>query len=128
PKDVVTGWPFLLLAILFVAIVGAVVRLRGDRGASATEGGDRPSRRAPAALLLIGIAGYFLALGDQGPTGALFRWAYFHVPFFDVMEEPQKFLMLTALAYAVFFGWGVQRLTRSVERFRLDGRTVGAAA
>jgi hypothetical protein len=29
------------------------------------------------------------------------------------MREPQKFLMLLALAYAVFFGWGVERLTQS---------------
>jgi hypothetical protein len=30
------------------------------------------------------------------------------------MREPQKFLVLSALAYAVFFGWGVERLARSV--------------
>ena len=65
-------------------------------------------------LLLVGTAGHFLALGSQGPTGPLFRWAYFNVPFFQVMREPQKFLVLSALAYAVFFGWGVERLARSV--------------
>jgi len=32
------------------------------------------------------------------------------VPFFDIMREPQKFLMLLVLAYAVGLGWGVQRL------------------
>jgi hypothetical protein len=53
-----------------------------------------------------------LALGNQGPTGGLFLWAYDHVPFFSIMREPQKFLMLLALAYAVFFGWGVERLTK----------------
>jgi hypothetical protein len=127
PKDVVTGWPFLLLALLLVAGVGAAVRLRAGRGSCPTDSEDPPSRRTPAALLVIGIAGYFLALGDQGPTGPLFRWAYFHVPFFAVMEEPQKFLMLTALAYAVFFGWGVERLAGSVTRLRLDRRTVGVA-
>jgi hypothetical protein len=127
PKDVVTGWPFLLLALLFVASVGAAARLRGVHGSSPTQGEDPPSRRTPAALLIIGIAGYFLALGAQGPTGPLFRWAYFHVPFFAVMREPQKCLMLTALAYAVFFGWGVERFAGSVTRLRLDGRTVGAA-
>jgi hypothetical protein len=127
PKDVVTGWPFLLLAILVVAGVGAVARLREGRDSLPMGGENRRSRRAPAALLVIGIAGYFLALGDQGPTGSLFRWAYFHVPFFAVMREPQKFLMLTALACAVFFGWGVERLAGSVGRLRFDGRTVGAA-
>lgn len=127
PKDVVTGWPFLLLALLFVAGVGAVARLRAGQGSCPTDSEDPPSRRTPAALLIIGIAGYFLALGDQGPTGPLFRWAYFHVPFFAVMEEPQKFLMLTALAYAVFFGWGVERLAGSVGQLRLNGRTIWVA-
>lgn len=127
PKDVVTGWPFLLLALLFVAGVGAAARLQAGRSSGPTEGEGTPSRRTPAALLIIGIAGYFLALGDQGPTGPLFRWAYFHVPFFAVMEEPQKFLMLTALAYAVFFGWGVERLAGSVGQLRLNGRTIWVA-
>ena len=75
-------------------------------------------------LLLVGTAGYFLALGTQGPTGPLFRWAYFNLPFFQVVREPQKFLVLSALAYAVFFGWGVERLARSVASAK---RATGAA-
>ena len=67
-------------------------------------------RRLAILLVFVGVAGYFLALGNQGPTGGLFLWAYNHVPFFALMREPQKFLMLLALAYAVFFGWGVERL------------------
>ena len=126
PKAVVVGWPLLLLAVLAVAGLGALTALgrpslgprhsatrgshrRGDDGA----GPERAARRRQAlVLLLAGAAGYFLALGDQGPTGPLFRWAYFNLPFFQVMREPQKFLMLTALAYAVFFGWGAERLAR----------------
>jgi hypothetical protein len=69
-------------------------------------------RRLGILLLFVGVAGYFLALGDQGPTGGLFLWAYDHVPFFAIMREPQKFLMLLALAYAVLFGWGVERLSQ----------------
>jgi hypothetical protein len=69
-------------------------------------------RRRALLLLIVGIVGFFLALGNQGPTGALFLWAYNHVPFFDVMREPQKFLMLLALAYAVFFGWGVEKFSQ----------------
>lgn len=127
PKDVVSGWPFLLLALLVVAGVGVTSRLRAHNNSAPTEGEETPTRRTPAALLLIGVIGYFLALGDQGPTGPLFRWAYFHVPFFAVMREPQKFLMLTVMAYSVFFGWGVERLVGPIRRFRLDARTAGAA-
>ena len=126
PKDVVTGWPFLLLALLFVAGVGVVWRLRRRPDSGDQVGDVPPTRRTATTLLIAGIAGYFLALGYQGPTGWLFRWAYYHVPFFAVMREPQKFLMLTALAYAVFFGWGVERLVGPVGRVRLDLRTAGA--
>jgi hypothetical protein len=70
-------------------------------------------RRLAILLLFVGGVGYFLALGNQGPTGGLFLWAYDHVPFFAIMREPQKFLMLLALAYAVLFGWGVERLTQA---------------
>ena len=69
-------------------------------------------KRLAILLVFIGVAGYFLALGNQGPTDGLFLWSYYHVPFFAIMREPQKFLMLLALAYAVFFGWGVERLSQ----------------
>ena len=73
---------------------------------------DVDQRRLGILLVIIGTAGYFLALGNQGPTGGLFLWAYDHLPFFSIMREPQKFLMVLALAYAVFFGWGVERLSK----------------
>jgi hypothetical protein len=140
PKAVVVGWPLLLLAVLVVAGAGAVAALRrpgpgprhsargayrtGDDGAG-PEGAAR--RRQAAVLLLVGAAGYFLALGDQGPSGPLFRFAYFDLPFFQVMREPQKFLMLSALAYAVFFGWGVERLARSAASAKKAGVAAGVA-
>ena len=136
PKDIITGWPFILLAVLLVVGLGAWSRLRRqipnaaltprenvdpqvatelnkDEGEAVTP--VRSHQRTLAALLaVVGVAGYFLALGNQGPTGPLFGWAYVHVPFFAIMREPQKFLMLLALAYAVFFGWGVDRFAQLV--------------
>jgi hypothetical protein len=81
-------------------------------------------RRLAILLVFVGVAGYFLALGNQGPTGGLFLWAYDHVPFFSIMREPQKFLMLLALAYAILFGWGVERLSQ----VDVSPTKVGAAA
>jgi len=99
PKDAVPVWPALLAAILVIAAIGAWSALRD------------PARRPLAGVLLLsGTAGYFLALGTQGPTEPLFRFLFDHVPFFQVMREPEKFLCLTALAYAVLFGWGVGQL------------------
>jgi len=132
PKQVITGWPFIMAVILLIVIVGATHVLRrrpkseiGSSGppsssARSRDGGaptasvELSTRRTLAWLLLfVGVVGFFLALGDQGPTGPLFLWAYDHVPFFPIMREPQKFLMLLALAYAVFFGWGIDYLRQS---------------
>ena len=141
PNNVIGGWPFLILAIVLIAAFGAwhavrKVETRGNRILTESPSEDKTplpgaereilrnddsntgnspqvdQRRLAISLLFVGVAGYFLALGDQGPTGALFLWAYDHVPFFAIMREPQKFLMLLALAYAVFFGWGVERLSQ----------------
>jgi hypothetical protein len=123
PKDVISGWPFLLLAIIVVAGLGAWIALRLGQSTS------RDVDRRPLALLLlfVGVAGFFLALGDQGPTGGIFTWAYDHVPFFDVMREPQKFVMLLALAYAVLFGWGIERLSQVDVSPRKIGSSIIAA-
>jgi len=115
PKDVVTGWPLLMLAMLVVIVAGYLTVLHRRQSASGTRHSGVPDsrRRLAWVLVVVGVAGYFLALGSQGPTGALFRWAYDNVPFFAIMREPQKFLMLTALAYAVGLAWGVERLAGS---------------
>lgn len=161
PKNIVTGWPFFMLAIFLIAAYGAWSVVRGaeprrDRqsrddssgsqsrddssGSTSPQRGAVPEvprheeslagdsakvdqRRLAYVLLFVGVVGYFLALGDQGPTGGLFLWAYDHVPFFAVMREPQKFLMLLALAYAVLFGWGVERLSQVTFSSRVGVRT-----
>jgi hypothetical protein len=137
PKNLISGWPFLFVAILLVAVTGAWVALRKTKGtgedekeveenagrtpistllqAESPRTSSEPTRAFVAtSLLIVGVVGYFLALGSQGPTGPLFRWCYVHVPFFAIMREPQKFLMLLALAYAVFFGWGISHISKLV--------------
>ena len=141
PKDIISGWPFLMLAILIVVGVGAsrgyrrnldeespndearalgVGRVSVLRSAASSRRGDlreglavdAETRYVSFLFLILGAGGFFLALGDQGPTGWLFLWAYNHVPFFALMREPEKFLMLLALAYSVFFGWGVEYISK----------------
>lgn len=110
PKTLFAGWPFLLLAILLIAAAGASSSIRRrDRDESDVNG----ERFLTIVLLVSGALGVLLAMGDQGPTGAVFRWAYYHVPFFNIMREPQKFSMLIALALAVLFGRGISRLMAS---------------
>ena len=150
PKDVVIGWPFIMFAILVIVGVGArhVMRrspikdegmapesivngepnqLSAPRTPAVNQSSEIDQYRLALMLVFVGVVGYFLALGNQGPAGGLFLWAFDHVPFFSIMREPQKFLMLLVLAYAILFGWGVERLSQvdvSPSRFG----TVAAAA
>jgi hypothetical protein len=114
PKNLLSGWPAVLAALLLVVAIGYTVVLR-----------DPAHRRNGLAVLAAGVAGYLLALGDQGPTGGLFRLAYEHVPGFVMMREPDKFAVLTALAYAYGFGWGINWLTT---RSRGKGAQMAAIA
>jgi hypothetical protein len=103
PKNLFSGWPAVLAALMLISAAGYAAVLR-----------DPARRRDGLAVLAAGVAGFFLALGDQGPTGSLFRLAYEHVPGFVMMREPDKFAVLVALAYACGFGWGIAWLaTRS---------------
>lgn len=113
-KSVVAGWPALLVALLVVAGLGLIGAIRNPS-----------TRRSAIVLAGTGLGGFFLAMGDQGPTGAIFRWAYLHVPFFAVMREPEKFACLVAVVEAVGFGWGVGRLV-SLAKSRA-GRRVSLA-
>ena len=109
-KDLIAGWPLVLFAILVVAGSGFYGAIRGRPSIS-----DRAwTRRNSIFILLCGILGIFLAMGDQGPTGSVFRFAYIHVPFFAVMREPQKFLMLWAMVLALGFGMGIEGLKRAM--------------
>jgi len=114
PKNLLSGWPAVLLALLLVVAIGYSAVLR-----------DPALRRNGLAVLAAGVAGYFLALGDQGPTGGLFKLAYEHVPGFVMMREPDKFAVLTALAYAYGFGQGISWLTT---RSRGKGAQIAAIA
>jgi hypothetical protein len=111
PKNIFSGWPAILAALLVVVALGYVAVLR-----------DAAHRRDGLALLAAGIAGYFLALGSQGPTGGLFDFAYAHIPGFVIMREPDKFAVLVALAYAYGFGHGIAWLT-----IRSSGKLAWAA-
>jgi hypothetical protein len=104
-KASISGWPFLLLAILVLAGLGgwfAWIRLH--------------ARSLVIALGVSAVLAYFLALGNQGPTGGLFTLLYDHVPGFAIMREPEKFSAVLALTYATFFGLGVSCLAGLVRR------------
>lgn len=99
PQDDVAGWPLFIMAIVGLAGFGL---WRGRR--------DPPVQCLARVLAVSGAAGFLLAMGDQGPTGPVYRLLFDNLPGFAIMREPQKFAALLALAYAGGFALGVERL------------------
>ena len=106
-KSYLSGWPFLLLAILVVAGFG--LHELWARG-----GGT--GRALALSCAALGVAGGLLAAGAQGPAGGLYAWLFAHFPGFKVMREPEKFSSLLALAYAGGFGAGAEAVLRPLAR------------
>lgn len=87
----------LLVPILGLAVAGAVRMLTG-----------RDQRRFGMVLAGTATLALVLASGTSfPPTAGAFRWVFDHVPLFGVYREPQKFLALVVLAYAVFGAAGL---------------------
>jgi hypothetical protein len=107
PKDGLPWWPLFLLAIVVVGGIGVTRAAR-----------DAERRRRLLPLLVVGVIGLLLAAGDQGSFGGLYGWAFQHVPTFRIMREPQKWLVLLTLAYAVAFGEGLEACVRAMKRIR----------
>ncbi len=107
-KQVITGWPILLLLLLLVVGYGYVHSYRRAKGSSL-------DRQMVVLLVVVGVGGAILAMGSQGPFGWLFTWMYLHVPYFNIMREPEKFSMLLALSYAIGLGWGVEALYENAQ-------------
>jgi hypothetical protein len=116
PKDQFAGWWLVLLAMLVVVGVGTLARSVAA-----------PDRTAARALGLAAVVGLVLAAGDAGPTGSLFRWAFDHVPGFDLMREPQKFVASLAVFYAFAFGLGVDALLRTASSVRARRAAIAIA-
>lgn len=90
----------LLVPILGLAVAGTVHLLSGGA-----------HRRLAAVLAVAAVLGLVLAAGTSfGPTAGAFRWLFDHVPPFRIYREPQKFLALLVLAYAVFGAAGLHAL------------------
>ena len=106
-KSYLSGWPFLLLAILVVAGFG--LHELWARG-----GGT--GRALALSCAALGVAGGLLAAGVQGPAGGLYAWLFAYFPGFKVMREPEKFSSLLALAYAGGFGAGAEAVLRPLAR------------
>jgi len=104
PRRYVPAWPAFGLLALALCAVG--LRRYAD------EPGRGPGLLALSALAVLA---FFLALGSTAPvTGRAFSWLYDNVAFFRLFREPQKFVALLALAYAVVGASGLDALLAGV--------------
>lgn len=99
-KNLISGWPLFLAAILLIAGYG-IWQLR------------KKNKSFTAFITIAFILGFFLSLGAQGPTGSLFHWAYGIVPAFSMMREPEKFSSILATVLSLAFGEGIFSLCAS---------------
>jgi len=72
------------------------------------------------ALATLAVTAFFLSLGARAPvTGGLFSFAFDHISAFRLFREPQKFVALIVLAYAMLGASGLDRvLSRRHQRER----------
>jgi hypothetical protein len=93
----------LLVPILALSIAGAISVLA-----------SKTHRRGGLVLLVTAALALLLAGGIAfPPTASVFRSVFDHVSVFRIYREPQKFLALVVLAYAVFGAVGLEAVVRS---------------
>ena len=96
--------PTFLLSFLPLVLAAAIGVLRSLHGA--------PRRQSEVALMVGGGLGVLLAGGTVVPgVAVLNRFLFEQVPVWGLYREPQKWLALLALAYAVFAARGLDSIT-----------------
>ncbi len=105
-KSHLSGWPFLLLAVLVVVVLG--LHEMWGRG---------PAGRALALSCgVLALVGGLLAAGAEGVTAGMYVWLFEHIPGFKVMREAEKFSSLVVLGYSAGFGAGAEAIAWSLTR------------
>jgi hypothetical protein len=117
PAQRIPALYLLLVPILGLSMAGAIHVLA-----------SKPHRR-PGLVLVTAAAFALLLAGGISfpPTAGVFRFVFDHVSVFRIYREPQKFLALVVLAYAVFGAVGLEAVVRSESRSS-SARAWGASA
>jgi len=100
PRRYIPLWPAFGILMAAFCLYG-LFRYRSEPG------------RGPVLLALatLAVIAFFLSLGARAPvTGGLFSFLFDHVTAFRLFREPQKFVALIVLAYAVLGAAGLDRV------------------
>ncbi len=97
-KDFLPGWQILYLIILSLAILGFISYYKDEKIGIYVK-----------AFAVIGILGFILASGVNGPFGGIIRWL-FENTILKGFRDSQKFVAMMVLAYSVLGGLGVNKI------------------
>jgi len=97
-KDFLPGWQILYLIILFLTLLGFIFYYKDEQIGIYSMG-----------FAVIGIAGFVLASGINGPFGDIIRWVFDNT-IFKGFRDSHKFVSMIVLAYSVLGGLGLSRI------------------
>jgi hypothetical protein len=104
PQDVFSWWRIPIVLLWALILYGAVVGLRRQRAVTLT-------------FIAIALIGVILSIGTAGTFIAPVNgWLVNNVPFFAGYREPQKFVMLIALAYTYFGSIAVMSIVQLLQK------------
>lgn len=102
-KDFLPGWQILYLFILSLAIIGFIYYYKDDKIGIYVK-----------AFAVIGILGFILASGINGPFGDIVKWLFDNT-ILKGFRDSQKFVAMMVLAYSVLGGLGLNRIKRFLD-------------
>jgi len=101
-KDFLPGVQILYLVILSLAIIGFIYYYN-----------DQEIGIYVKSFAVIGILGFILASGINGPFGEIVRWLFDNT-LLKGFRDSQKFVAMMVMAYAVLGGLGIKKIKSEV--------------
>lgn len=102
-KDFIPYWQLLSLFIILLAVYGFISHYKNEKIGYLVK-----------ALGVIGIIGFILATGINGPFGDINHWLYDNT-ILKGFRDSHKFVVMIVLAYAILGGLGIEKLSKKCE-------------
>jgi hypothetical protein len=114
-KDFLPGWQILYFMILSLTIIGFLSFYKEDKIGIYIRG-----------LAVIGIAGFILASGVNGPFGEIIRWSFDNT-ILKGFRDSQKFIVMMVLAYSVLGGLGLNTIKEDIRMNKKSLKSISSA-
>ncbi len=107
-RDFLPGWQILYLIILSLTILGFIYYYK-----------DQKIGIYVKAFAMIGILGFILASGVNGPFGEIVRWLFDNT-LLKGFRDSQKFVAMLVLVYSVLGGLGLNKIKNVYDKYKQD--------